>query len=98
MFTKSCFFKIEASGNNITITRLVQIANVLQVSLTDLLEVQQKPSAAYHTTAQQIITGVVNGTNYGAVHPEESNKQLILALQSRIEKLENDAQGKEKDS
>ncbi len=83
----SGFAKIETGGNDITITRLVQIANILQVSLTDLLDTKQT-APTYHTQAQQIITGVLNGTNYGTVQQDnESNRQLIDDLHIRLETM-----------
>jgi transcriptional regulator with XRE-family HTH domain len=85
----SGFAKIEAGKNDITVTRLVQIANVLEISLTDLLDNQHKLTNTYQTHAQQIITGVVNGTNYGTIYPEETHGELIQELQNRLEKLES---------
>jgi transcriptional regulator with XRE-family HTH domain len=88
----SGFAKIEAGENDITVSRLGQIASILKVPLADLLAQQQPNTGSYHTQAQQIMS-VVNGTNYGSIHPEENNRQLIEALQSRLEKLESSLGG-----
>jgi transcriptional regulator with XRE-family HTH domain len=83
----SGFSKIESGTNDITLTRLVQIANILKMNLSELFE-QAKQVHNYHNQAQ-IISTAINGTNYGSIQQEnDSTKNIFRNIEQRMAELE----------
>ncbi len=85
----SGFAKIESGENDITLTRLVQISEVLKSSITDFLP--KKESGGIHQIRAKKIDSVVTDVNIMTQynHVKDDNLQIYLQqLENRLKTIE----------